>query len=89
MPGPVRDGDSQHVGVQLQVNPVHQSQWAELLFGQLAREPSRHLIAKLRDPLRDEGVIEFIVAVHEFSPLLRVSNCGWTGDRRPLSARET
>ena len=46
----VRDGHTQHIGVQLQIKAVHQAQGAKLVLGQA--EPSRrrfHLIGELGD----------------------------------------
>ena len=47
----VGDGDPQHVGVELQVDAVHQPQRLELVLGQLAGEAALDLAAELRDPL--------------------------------------
>ena len=62
--GAVRDRHPQHVGVQLQVEPVHQPERLELVLGQLAGEAPVHLIAELRHPLGDQGVVEFVIPVH-------------------------
>ena len=56
--------DAKHVGVQLHVQAVHEPQRPELVLGELAVEPSLHLAPKLRDALRDERVVEFVVAIH-------------------------
>ena len=45
----VGDRDAQHVGVQLQVEPVHQPQRLELVLGQGAVDPALHLAAELGD----------------------------------------
>ena len=47
----IGNGDAQHIGVKLQVDAVHQAQRLELLLGQLARQPPRHLAAELADAL--------------------------------------
>ena len=60
----VGHGDAQHVGVQLQVEAVHQAQRLELVLRQLAREAALDLVAELRDALAHELRIEFVVAVH-------------------------
>ena len=60
----VGDGDAQHVGVQLQVDAVHQPQRLELVLGQLAGEAARHLVAELRDAFLDEAAVELVVAIH-------------------------
>ena len=60
----VGDGDAQHVGVQLQVDAVHQPQRLELVLGQLARDAALHLVAELRHALAHELRVELVVAVH-------------------------
>ena len=61
----VGDGDAQHVGVQLQVEAVHQPQRLELVLGQLAGEAALHLVAELGGPFLDEAPVEFVVAIHD------------------------
>ncbi len=53
-----------HVGMYLHVHAVLQAQHAELVFRELAGQPAAHLVAVLRDALRDKLVIELIVAIH-------------------------
>ena len=53
--GAVGHGDAQHVGMELQIEPVHQAMRAKLLLGQFAGEPARDLIAELLDARGDEG----------------------------------
>ena len=60
----VGHGDAQHVGVQLQIEAVHQPVRPELLLGQFAREAARDLVAELLDARGDESVVEFVVAIH-------------------------
>ncbi len=43
----VGDGDAQHIGVQLQIDAVHQPQRPELVLGDLAGKPPVHLVAEL------------------------------------------
>ena len=59
----VGDGDPQHIGVELKVDAVHQAQRLELVLGDLALEAPRHLVAELRDPRLDEGVVELVITV--------------------------
>ena len=66
----VGNGDAQHVGVELQIEAVHQPQRLELVLGQLAGEAAVHLVAELRDALVDEGLVVVVVAVH------RAATCG-------------
>ena len=47
----VGDGDPQHVGVELQIDAVHQPERLELVLGQLAGDAPLDLVAELRDPL--------------------------------------
>ena len=61
-------GDPQHIGVELQVEAVHQPMRAELLFGQFAAEAPRHLVAELLDSRRDEGGVEIVIVIHGRSP---------------------
>ena len=49
----VGDGDAQHVGVQLQIDAVHQPQRLEFVLGQFARQPARDLVAEFGDALGD------------------------------------
>ena len=60
----VGDGDAQHVGVQLQIDAVHEPQRLELVLGQLARQAPADLVAELRHALAHELRIELVVAVH-------------------------
>ena len=56
----VRDSDPQHVGMELHINAVHPAQRHELVFGELAREPPRHLIAELAHAFGDQGTVEVV-----------------------------
>ena len=51
----VGNGDAQHVGVELQIEAVHQPQRLELVLGQLPGEAAAHLVAVLRDALVEEA----------------------------------
>ncbi len=59
----VGDGDAQHVGVELQVEPVGEAQRLELLFGELARDAPAHLVAELLDALGDQRAVVVVVLV--------------------------
>ena len=63
--------DPQHVGVELQIEAVHQTQGFELVLVQLAAEPAPDLAAELPDALGDQPVIELVVAVHAQAPRAR------------------
>ena len=75
----IGDGDPQHVGVQLQIDPVHQPERLELVLGKLARKPPRHLAAELRRALRDESAVEFVINIHSVLQMAR-------GDAKPPPA---
>jgi len=60
----VGDGDPQHVGVQLQIEAVHQPDRLELVLGDLAGQPAVHLLAELRRAVGDEFLVDGVVAVH-------------------------
>ena len=61
---PVGDRDPQHVGMELEIDAVEQPQQLEFVLGQLAGQPAPHLVAKFRDALVDQRLVEFVVAVH-------------------------
>ena len=84
----VGHGDAQHVGVQLQIDAVHEAQRLELVLRQLAGDAAVHLVAELRHPLAHELRIELVVAVHLTrprrltpSPRLPGSGLGHDGER--------
>ena len=54
----------QHVGVQLQVEPVQEAQRLELLLAELAVEAPLDLAPELLDALVDQPLIEFVVLIH-------------------------
>ena len=60
----VGNGDPQHIGVELQVEPIHQPKGLELLLADLAREPARHLLPELLDPLLDQGPVVAVIGIH-------------------------
>ena len=60
----IRNRDPQHVGVKLQIDAVHQPQRLEFVFGQFARQPARHLIAKFVHPFGHQRAVEIVVDVH-------------------------
>ena len=53
---PIRHGDAQHIGVQLQIDAVHEAQRLELILGQFAREAPRDLIAEAK-PAASSGAV--------------------------------
>ena len=83
----VGNGDPQHVGVQLQIDAVHQPQRLELVFRQFARQPARDLIAKFRDALGDQRPVQFVVLIHDARMvLLNARATAPKRDRRPGDA---
>ena len=65
----VGDGNAQHVSVQLKVQPVHQPQRLELVFGQLAFEAAAGLVAEFLDAGIDHRLVILIVFVHQITQL--------------------
>ena len=54
----IGNGDAQHVGVELQIEAVHQPQRLELVLGDFPRQASRDLAAKLGGPVGEEFPVE-------------------------------
>ncbi len=65
----IRNGDAQHIGVQLQINAIHQPQRLEFFLGQFSREPARDLVAEFGDPLGKKPAIEGVINVHAIGSL--------------------
>ena len=63
----IGDRHAQHVGVQLQVQPVHQAQRLEFVLGQAAVDTAFNLRAELAVALGDEGGVEIGIGIHQFS----------------------
>ena len=63
---PVGDRNPQHVGVELEIDAVHQPERLELVLGQFAGNAPLDLIAELRHPLGHKLLVELVVAVHGF-----------------------
>jgi hypothetical protein len=55
----------QHRCMLLDIKPVAQPQWAKLVLGELARQEAASLIPELVDSLRNEGMVESVVAIHD------------------------
>ena len=77
----VGNGDTQHVGVQLQVYAIHEAQRLELVLGQLARDAAADLVAELRHALAHELRVELVVAVHGSGGLAAVLPLPGSGER--------
>ena len=63
--GAIGDGDAQHVGVKLEVEPVHQAQGLEFVLGQFAGKTACDLGAEFPVAVLQEGAVEFVVTVHQ------------------------
>jgi hypothetical protein len=61
---PIRDVDAQHIGMQLQVEPVHQAQRLELILVELAGQTAANLSPELPNALGYQLVIEFVIPIH-------------------------
>ena len=83
----VGNGDPQHVGVQLQIEAVHQPQRLELVLGQLAGQAARDLVAEFRDALGDQRPVEVVVEVHGRSGPSRWRAARWSGRRADAFAQ--
>ena len=64
----VGDRHPQHRRMLLNVQTVLQAQRPELVLGQLPRQKPTGLVAKLRDAFVDDGLVEWVVAVHPEPP---------------------
>ena len=60
----VWNGDAQHIGVQLQIQTVHQPQWLELVFRNLTRDTPVYLIAKFGNARIDDRLVEMVIFIH-------------------------
>ena len=64
----VRNGNAQHIGVQLQIEAVHQPQRLELVLGHFARKATLHLIAEIGNAGIDDRLIIIVIFIHIRSP---------------------
>jgi cystathionine beta-lyase/cystathionine gamma-synthase len=60
--------DAQHVGVELQVEPVLQPQRLELVLTEMPFEAALHLVAKFLDAGIDHRLVVSVVLVHQTAP---------------------
>jgi hypothetical protein len=60
----VGNGDAQHIGMELEIDAVHQPQRLELVFRHLARQAPRHLVPEFGDAFAHEIPVELVVAIH-------------------------
>src|ERR1700730_17249382 len=62
--GAIGDGDAKHIGMQLQIDAIHQAKRPELFLVQFSGETARDLVAKWRHAYGDKVFVEFIVTIH-------------------------
>src|ERR1700730_3676357 len=62
--GAIGDGDAKHIGMQLQIDAIHQPKRPELFLVQFSGKTARDLVAKLRHARGDKTSVEFIVTIH-------------------------
>ena len=60
----IGNGDAQHIGMQLQIQSVHQPQWLELVFRNLTRDTPVYLIAKFGNAGIDDRLVEMVIFIH-------------------------
>ncbi len=65
----IGDRHPQHVGVELQIEPVHQPERLELVFGQLAFETAARLVAEFLHAGIDHRLVVLVVFVHQITQL--------------------
>ena len=64
----IRNGDTYHVGVQLQIQTIHQAKRFEFIFADQSFKPALYLLPKLGTALSDKLLVEFIVLIHVVNP---------------------
>ena len=67
----IGNGNPQHIGVELQIEAVHQSQRLELVLGQLAGDAPFHLVAEFLDSRVDHLLVILVILIHVRSPIRR------------------
>ena len=60
----IGNGHAQHIGVQLQIQAIHQPQRLKLVLGHFARQAALHLIAKIGNARIDNGLVIIIIFIH-------------------------
>src|SRR6185437_3774299 len=60
----VWNGDAEHIGVELQIEAVHQPERPELILVDLAAHAPHDLVTKLRRSLLYERGVEFVISIH-------------------------
>jgi len=68
----VGNGDPQHVGVQLEVEAVHEAQGLELVLRQFPGQAAAHLVPELCGAVGQDRAVDGVVAVHLASYFRRI-----------------
>ena len=84
---PVRHGHPQHRRMRLDIKPVAQPQRLELIFTELAGPKAAGLVAKLRDALGNQGLIDGVVSVHGATLGVKRPCKPWLGTHFDLPGR--
>jgi hypothetical protein len=63
----IGDRDAQHIGVELEVEPVHQPQRLELILRQMAFDPAADLIAEFLDAGIDHRLVKLVIFIHQIT----------------------
>ena len=64
----IGNGDAQHIGVELEIEAVHQPQGLELVLAHFAGQAALHLVAEFRDARIDDRLVVSVIFVHVRSP---------------------
>ena len=73
----IGNGNAQHIGVQLQVEAVHQAQRLELIFGHVTGQAAAHLIAKFSDAGIHNRLIILVIFIHQITQLPAFGSAGF------------
>ena len=74
----IRDGNPQHIGVQLQVEPIHQAERAERLLREVAFQPAAGLVAEFGDAGIDHRLVVLVILVHQITHSPAVGSAGFS-----------
>ena len=77
----IGDGDAQHIGVQLEIEAVHQPKRLELILGQRAGQAALRLVAKFLDAGVDDGLVIAVITIHGSDHPLADVGFGWLFDK--------
>ncbi len=72
----IGNGDAQHVGVQLEIQTIHQPQRLELVLGQLAVETALRLVAKFRNARVDHLLVVLVIGIHQITSWIAWGSSG-------------